>query len=139
MRQYLIVANRTVESPQLLEAIRERLGPEPTRFHLLVPEDHLQGMTWEEGQARVAAKHRLAHAIEYFAGLGIEMTGDVDTTPVDGVANILVREGQDHFDEILISTLPTTVSRWFKMDAPTRIQRLTSVPVTHIASVMSPT
>ena len=117
MRQYLIVANRTVESPQLLEAIRERLGSEPARFHLLVPEDHLQGMTWEEGQARVAAKHRLAHAIEYFAGLGIEMTGDVDTTPVDGVANILVREGQDHFDEILISTLPTTVSRWFKMDA----------------------
>ena len=138
MRQYLVVANRTVESPQLLEAIQDRRRAGPAAFHLLVPEDHNQGMTWDESEARAEAKHRLAHAIDHFAALGITMTGDVDATPVDGVANILRRDGGDRFDEILISTLPTTVSRWFKMDAPTRIQRLTPVPVTHIAAALVP-
>ena len=139
MNQYLVIANQTIESPQLLEAIRARIGPEATAFHLLVPEDHLSGATWDEGLARVEARHRLEFGIEHFGALGIEMTGEVDTTPVDGVANILLRDGQDRFDEILISTLPVTISRWFRMDAPSRIARLTSVPVVHIAAVMSPT
>lgn len=136
MHRYLVIANQTIESPLLLEAIEaRRIGP--TDFHLLVPEDHLQGSTWDENVARAAAKQRLADGLRHFADRGIPFAGEVDTTPVDGVSNILVREGEDAFDEIIISTLPVTFSRWLKLDAPSRIQRLTRTPVTHIAAAMA--
>jgi len=137
MHRYLVIANQTIESPLLLEAIEQRKAQGPSDFHLLVPENHLQGSTWEEGHARADAKRRLAEGIAYFADHRIPMTGEVDTTPVDGVGNILLREGHDAFDEIIISTLPVTLSRWLKLDAPSRIQRLTKVPVTHVAASMA--
>lgn len=137
MHRYLVIANQTIESPLLLETVERRRAEGPTDFHLLVPEDHLSGSTWDENQARAAAKRRLAEGISYFADHGIPMTGEVDTTPVDGVSNILVREGQDAFDEIIISTLPVTLSKWLKLDAPSRIQRITHLPVTHVAATMA--
>jgi len=137
MHRYLVIANQTIESPLLLEAIEERRRVGPSGFHLLVPEDHTQGATWDEGQARIAAKQRLADGLLYFADHDIPMTGEVDTSPVDGVSNILVREGHDAFEEVIISTLPVTLSRWLKLDAPSRIQRMTRTPVTHIAASMA--
>ncbi len=137
MHRYLVIANQTLESPLLLDTIRRRRSEGPTHFHLLVPENHRDGATWDEGQARAEAKRRLAEGIAWFADHDIPMTGEVDTTPVDGVGNVLVREGQDAYDEIIISTLPATLSRWLKLDAPSRIQRMTSVPVTHVAATMA--
>jgi len=137
MHRYLVIANQTIESPLLLETIQHRIESAPATFHLLVPEDHSSGATWDENQARAAAKARLAEGISYFADHRIPMTGEVDTTPVDGVSNILVREGAGAFDEIIISTLPATLSRWLKLDAPSRIQRMTHLPVTHIAASMA--
>ena len=37
-----------------------------------------------------------------------------------------------HDSEAIVSTLPHTVSKWLKMDLPTRIERSTGLPVTHI-------
>jgi hypothetical protein len=50
---------------------------------------------------------------------------------------VLVREGDRAFDEIIISTLPATLSRWLKLDAPSRIARMTQVPVTHVEATMA--
>jgi hypothetical protein len=38
------------------------------------------------------------------------------------------------FDEIVVSTLPTGVSRWLGLDLPRRLERLTAVPVHHVVS-----
>jgi hypothetical protein len=35
----------------------------------------------------------------------------------------------EHFDEVIVSTLPERVSHWLKRDLPTRIERL-GIPVT---------
>ena len=37
------------------------------------------------------------------------------------------------FDEIIVSTLPTHVSHWLRMDLPTRVRRL-GVPVTIVTA-----
>ena len=38
MRSYLVVGNQTLDSPELAEAIRERVANEPTAaFYLVVP------------------------------------------------------------------------------------------------------
>ena len=137
MNRYLVIANQTIESALLWAAISDRIAAGPSTFHLLVPEDHSQGATWNEGRARVAARKRLEEGIAHFADRGVDMTGEVDTSPFDGVSNILVREGPQAFDEIIISTLPVTVSKWLKLDAPSRIQRMTDVPVTHVAAAMA--
>jgi hypothetical protein len=42
------------------------------------------------------------------------------------------------FDEIIVSTLPTGSSRWLGLDLPHRLEKLTSVPVTHVVSYPEP-
>ena len=37
MPSYLVVGNQTLDSPDLAEAIRERVAKEPSTFHLVVP------------------------------------------------------------------------------------------------------
>jgi hypothetical protein len=36
------------------------------------------------------------------------------------------------FDEIIISTLPSSISRWLRLDLPSRVQRAHAVPVVTI-------
>jgi hypothetical protein len=57
-------------------------------------------------------------------------------SPVEAVDNVLRGVGADHYTEILISTLPSGVSKWLRMDAPSRLQRSTTIPVTHVEAVM---
>ena len=38
------------------------------------------------------------------------------------------------FDEIVISTLPTGVSRWFELHLPRRVEKLTGVSVEHVVA-----
>ena len=53
MRRYLVVAHQTLGSPELLEAMRDRLAEGSCTFHLLVPEYHGgPGLTWTEGTVR---------------------------------------------------------------------------------------
>ena len=64
---------------------------------------------------------------------GLTVTGEVGSdSPVESVVDVLVRDGSDAFDEIIVSTLPWTVSKWLKIDAPSRIQRYTKLPVHHV-------
>ena len=37
MPSYLVVGNQTLDSPDLAEAIRERVAKEPSTFHVVVP------------------------------------------------------------------------------------------------------
>lgn len=139
MRRYLVVAHQTLDSPQLLDVIRDRMSLGPSTFHLLVPEDHRGGFLWDEGQVRVEANQAMEAARLRFLAMGVPVIGEVGhTNPVHAVDHVLRREPDGHFDEIIISTLPTRISRWVGMDAPARIERHTSIPVTHVAEAPVP-
>ena len=134
MRRYLVVAHQTLGTVELLEAMRDRLAEGPCTFHLVVPELHQgSGATWAEGQVkREAAKH-LEEARLRFIAEGIPVTGEVgDANPVDAVASVLREQGSDAFEAVIVSTLPLSVSKWLKLDAPSRIQRNTGLPVLHV-------
>ena len=138
MRHYLVVAHQTLDSPQLLDAIQARMAQGPSAFHLVVPERHERGATWNEGQVRLEAERKLEEARLRLVNLGVPVTGEVGhTNPVQSVANVLRRHDVDHFTEIIVSTLPQRMSRWLGLDVPSRIQKSTPVPVTAIGAVES--
>ena len=133
MRRCLIVANQTLTGPQLLAEVLARTASDDYEFHLLVPASHPHGSAmWSEGQAVAQARLALEHGVEHFRAEGIDVSGEVgDENPVLAVDDALRRE---HFDEIIVSTLPPGVSRWLKRDLPHRLERRFGLPMTHVVA-----
>jgi hypothetical protein len=142
--RYLIVANQTLGGAALDAEIRRRIDRAPCTFHIVVPmiAPELETVAWgaaEIGfvvpmpdadavdQARRRSEHRLDAITSRIEALGGSATGEVgDTDPVEAVRGVLSRES---FDEIIVSTLPAGLSRWLKMDLPSRLERLTDTPL----------
>ena len=128
----LVVANQTAESDQLLEALRERAERGPCRFHLLVPSTP-HGTAWatDMHSGGAEAEEHLKRAIERYRNAGLEVDdgkiGDPD--PVAAVQDAL---NFKEFDEVIVSTLPTRVSKWLKLDLPHKVEHSFGKPVTHV-------
>lgn len=142
MRRCLVVSHQTLESPELLEAIRSRYSERPTVFHLVVPEFYGSGFTWNEAGVRREAQEALDRALLRLASYGFPATGEIGEAtrfgtgdnPVVAVEEVIRRDGADTYDEIIISTLPATLSKWLHMDAPARLRRATHIPVTEVVA-----
>lgn len=130
----LVVAHKTAATPALLEAVRERARRGPARFTLLVPVPArgLERLADPEDVPTDEAEQVLALALpllEEAAGGEVEgIVGDVN--PIDAVADAVNARG---FDEIIVSTLPTRVSRWLHIDLPRKLSGL-GLPVTTITA-----
>jgi hypothetical protein len=126
----LVLANRTADSPQLREALLERREQGPIAVTLLVPaawETQDPHGTIETGRRRVRA------ALEGLRDTGLEVQCRVgDPDPITAL-----REAwdPDRFDEVIVSTLPSRVSRWLQIDLPRRAGRITGVPVRHVEAI----
>ena len=123
----LVIANRTLDSEELIEALRARSGRGPSSFTLLVPSTPV-GVGDQGG--RQAARANLEAACARLREAGLDVDGEVgDPDPL-----IAVRDLWDpgRFDEIVVSTLPTGASKWLQLDLPHRVERMTGVPVTHV-------
>src|SRR3954453_6682537 len=120
----LVIANRTVDSDQLLEALQQRARSGPVKFTLLVP----CGPSGRDG-----ARERLEAAGSRIGqdGLGVEGPLARDREPLAAA-----HEAWDpaKYDEIVVCTLPTGASKWLQVDLPHRLQKLTDAPVTHIVA-----
>jgi hypothetical protein len=115
----LVVANQTVDSDELYQALHERAERASLSVTFLIPQDQQEGLA-----------HRVNHALERLHADGIEaeaMLGDVDPC-----CAVIECWDPRRWDEVLVSTLPTGTSRWLKIDLPHRIQRAVDAPVTHI-------
>jgi hypothetical protein len=128
MRSYLVVGNQTLDSPTLAAAIVERKGRGPATFHLVVPATPIKGrLTWDEDEARQVARERLDAMLARLRGQDVEATGEVGAPdPIEAVEDA-IRGHQ--VDEILLSTLPSGISRWLGQDVPTRLKGSVMVPV----------
>jgi hypothetical protein len=125
MSRVLIVAHRTAATPPLLAAVRERAAQSPCEFTLLVPRPYWDADTEESALTLELALPLLDEA----SGSHVEcLVGETD--PFAAVQSALQRTP---FDEIIVSTLPTHVSHWLRMDLPARVRRL-GVPVTVVTA-----
>ena len=132
----LVVANKTADSEELAAALRERAEREPAEFVLLVPATP-KGMTHviDPHERERGADEQCDHAADRLREAGIEVVeakvGDAE--PLAAVEDEL-NEGGDSYDEIIVSTLPKHVSRWLRLDLPSKVRGLTDKPVTHVTA-----
>jgi hypothetical protein len=138
MRSYLIVANQTLTSESLREAITARLADGPIRTHVVVPLSPVGGrLTWDEQESRSVAQDRLDEVLGRLREMGAEADGEVgDRDPVLAVKDAL--RGRD-IDEVIVSTLPKGLSRWLGEDVPSRLRDSVRVPVVVVTQEGAPT
>jgi GABA permease len=136
MRRYLVVAHKTLAGQHLLDEAQRRMEDGPCTFHLLVPCQHPHDRSWTDHDIEAQANEVLERGIKEFEALGAEATGEIgDPNPVYAADAVLRRE---HFDEIILSTLPPGPSRWLKVDVPHRMERAFSLPITHLVAADAP-
>jgi hypothetical protein len=129
----LVVANRTAESPELLEALRSRAVSGPCQFTLLVPST-AHGLAWaaDPGDSgnEEAEQHRAAF-LEELRGEGLDVA-DAKVGDGDPLAAICDETNFHDYDELIVSTLPLKISKWLHVDLPRKAGAATGLPVTHV-------
>jgi hypothetical protein len=148
MRRYLVVANRTLGAPELIQAIRHRHAAGPCEFYLLAPAtapgnpaDWYGALTAGVPPAAPPSSATHQESVEHprmrleteLARLreeGMTVAGQVGgSDPFRAVSELLSRR---QFDEVIVSTRSPGLSRWLHLDLPSRIERKLHVPVTHV-------
>ena len=159
MRRCLIIGNQTLGGDALERAVRSRLERGVEGFHVVAPMTRLEheASEWSSGfplgsdlptppgefgvmleqqrhvgdAARDRARRRLELVLELIRSVGAEADGEVgDPDPLTAARVVLERDPT--FEEIIVSTLPLSLSRWLEMDLPARVARLTDTPVTTV-------
>lgn len=132
MRTYLVVAHRTLVGPALVDHVRSLGPPDECRLHLVVPVRHPTDHAWSDGEIEAVARAKLEEGLAAFRELGLEVTGEVgDANPVYAVTTAL-RGMSTRCDGVIVSTLPSAVSRWLHLDVVSRLRREVDLPVTHV-------
>ena len=128
----LVVAHKTAATPALLEAVRERAQRGPATFTLLVPNSArgLEALMDPEDHDSSEAQQVLELAIPLLEdAAGAPVDGIIgDPTPMDAIQDAVNVRG---FDEVIISTLPARVSKWLRLDLPSKVGGL-GLPVTTV-------
>jgi len=121
----LVVANRTVDSPELIGALQARGLRGTAAFTILVP---------SAPSDRAAAQVGLEAAIERLSDAGLDARGVLgDADPIVAVEETW---NPAEFDEVIVSTLPTQASKWLRIDLPQRVARITGASVTHVVAAV---
>lgn len=128
----LVVAHKTATTQPLLDAVRERAQRGEVTFTLLVPNSThgLHKVVDPEDQGGGEAQAALDRAVPPLseaAGAPVEgIVGDPD--PMAAIHDAINLRG---FDEVIISTLPSKLSQWLKLDLPSKVSGL-GLPVTTV-------
>jgi hypothetical protein len=133
-KRVLVVAAKTAATPGLIDAVRQRAAKGPAVFTLLVPNPThgLHSVVDPEDQDAGEAESIVALAVpllEEAAGSPVDhIVGD--PVPLDAIQDAINLRG---FDEMILSTLPTHVSRWLKLDLPSKVKGL-GLPLTIVTA-----
>jgi len=133
MKEVLVVANRTLGGPKLLDAVRTRARSGDVRFRLVVPQSQPSaGLVIYDEAVRESAQVRVDLALSAVAAEGIAGTGEVgDPDPFLATMDAIAERRPD---EIILSTHPAEHSGWLRRDLVERIENASGLPVEHIVT-----
>jgi hypothetical protein len=128
----LVVANRTAESPELLEALKQRAAQGECRFTLLVPATP-HGIAWAADMHAGGdeAEHHREAFVEELRQEGLDVAAAKVGDP-DPLAAICDECNFTEYDELIVSTLPLKLSKWLHVDLPRKAEAATGLSVTHV-------
>ena len=125
----LVVATKTVNTPDLVTRLKERAAQRPHRYTIICPrsEDVAEDQVVRDLAATLADLYRAD-----VDATGLPISGD---EPFEAVRNAI-----EHYriDEILISTFAGEESRWLQSDLIGRVREITDKPVSHVESGRAP-
>ncbi len=132
MANVLVVANRTAESSELLDALRERAARGDATFTLLVPATP-HGVAWaaDMHSGGSEAEDHMHGAVQRMRDAGLNVKEGKVGDP-DPIAAVQDEVNFTSYDEVVVSTLPGGISKWLKLDLPHRVERVTGLPTTHV-------
>lgn len=123
VRHVLVVASQTVGGPQLIQSLERRATSSPHRFTVIAPQSG-----GEDGAA--ATQARLDQTLSELRRAGLEVSGYVShPDPLTSIRNAFEAHPAD---EIVISTLPSSKSRWLRGDLINQTRKATDRPVEHL-------
>jgi hypothetical protein len=125
----LVVATKTVASPELVKRLKERAAAAPHRYTIVCP----RADDVSEAEIVVALASTLAELYRS----GIDATGQpMSPDPFEAVKNAI-----EHYriDEVLISTFAGEGSHWLEEDLVGRVREITDKQVQHIEVGRAPT
>jgi hypothetical protein len=112
----LVVANRTATTSGLLQRVRERSWRGACDFTLLVPASADDAAPTHQALATLRTALPLLEQAAQAPVKGL-------VGPRDAVAAVEQAVAREHFDEVLVSTLPEPMSAWRRHRVPERIAR----------------
>ena len=117
----LVVANETMSTASLVDAVRAKATEGFWRFTLVVPAG--------DGE-RAPAERRLQYALAILAEAGIDASGAVQTGgPLEAVKAVADEENPS---SVILATYPTSHSGWQADDIPDRMRKLLRLPVDRV-------
>lgn len=132
VRRVLVVANETVESDELLDAVRERCQGVKADVLVVAPalNSRLKHWTSDEDGARGEAGERLGRSLARLEAAGVNARGEVgDDDPLQAIEDALHTFGAD---EIVVATHPVGRSNWLERGVVAGARERFDVPVTHV-------
>jgi hypothetical protein len=118
----LVVATKTVATPDLVNRLKERAAVSPHRYTIVCPRAE------DVGEAEIVRD--LASTLAELYRADIDATGQpMSPDPFEAVRNAI-----EHYriDEVLISTFAGESSRWLEEDLVGRVREITEKQVEHI-------
>jgi hypothetical protein len=130
----LVMANRTAESPELLEALKARAAKGECEFTLVVPSTP-HGIAWaaDMSAGEGEAEHHREAFVEELRGEGLDVK-EAKVGDPDPLAAAQDAVNFNKYDEVIVSTLPLKISKWLKLDLPSKVKAATGLPVTHVVA-----
>ena len=120
----LVVATKTVATPDLLGRLKERAAERPHRYTIISPR--------ADDDSEAAVVGDLASTMAELYRAEVDATGQpMSPDPFQAVKNAI-----EHYrvDEVLISTFAGEDSRWLKEGLVGRVREITEKPVEHLES-----
>jgi hypothetical protein len=124
VKRTLVVANQTVDSRELLDALRAKATDGERRFIVISPQS--------ESASNEDPHERLAHTLKELQDAGLQAVGQVEHhDPYTAIQNALQFYAPD---DIVISTFPETRSGWLRGDLIGRVEASTGKSVEHVVA-----
>ena len=123
----LVVATKTVATPDLVNRLKERAAERPHRYTIICPRS-------EVSEPKVVRD--LASTLAELYRADVDATGQpMSPDPFHAVRNAI-----EHYriDEVLISTFAGEESRWLENDLIGSVREITEKPVEHLEASPSP-